>query len=77
MYINKIKLKELMAETTGTTDYPEGCYRAFARLLNYDVGRIHKILNSPDAKGGAKFLGIVKSYCERHDLDFNQYIFIP
>jgi hypothetical protein len=74
LYVNKQKLRELMVQTTGTKEYPAGCYRAFARILDYDVGRVHRILNSPDAKGGAKFLGKLKTYCEKHNLDFNQYI---
>jgi hypothetical protein len=74
LYVDKMKLKELMAQTTGTMEYPEGCYRAFARILDCDVGRIHRLLNSSAAKGGAKFLGKVKTYCEKHGLDFNQYI---
>lgn len=76
MYVDKMKLKQLMAQTTGTKEYPGGCYRAFARMLDCDAGRIHRLINSPEAKGGAKFLGRLKAYCEKHGLDFNQYISI-
>jgi len=75
MQINKERLREFMLELTANTKHPKGNYNHFARILGIDVSRLHKILNKPEAKGGTKTLGRLKTLCEIKGRDFNYYIF--
>lgn len=69
MYVNKEKVKKLMEKKA------DGNYRKFARMLNLDVAQLYRVINS-DSLAGPKFLGKLKKYCDEHNLDFDEYIFL-
>lgn len=69
MYLNKKKLKALMATNADNN------YHKFARQLGVDVAQIHRILNT-NSQAGPKFLGRFKTYCDQININFEDYIFL-
>jgi hypothetical protein len=68
MYINKEELaKEMGADS----------YQKFADKLGVDKRQLHRVLKSTKPRGGSKFLGQLKLYCQDHGLDFDRFIFLP
>lgn len=68
--INKNKIRELM------NNYCNGNYTAFARALNLNVAHVYRTLNNSSSKAGGKFLGAIISFCEKHKLNYKEYIFL-
>ncbi len=52
-----------------------GNYREFARQLGVDVAQLHRVMNT-DSNAGPKFLGKFMIYCNHHQINFNDYIFL-
>lgn len=69
MYLNKSKVKDLMATNADNN------YHKFARLLGVDAAQIHRILNT-NSQAGPKFLGRFKAYCDRINISFDDYIIL-
>ncbi|CEP67105.1 Uncharacterized [Moorella glycerini] len=69
MFLNKIRVKELMQEKAN------GNYHEFARQLDVDVAQVYRILTK-NSKAGPKFLGRFMRFCQDNGLDFRQYIFL-
>lgn len=76
MFVNKDKLKELMAIKTGDSRYPNGNYNMMARELGVDVAQLHRVLNSSKHKAGPEFLSRLAKYCLKEGLNCNDYIFL-
>lgn len=70
MYLNKTKVFQLMNEKC------DGNYNAFARELGVNVAHLHRFLNIEGSEAGPKLLGAVAKYCEKHGLDYREYIFL-
>lgn len=70
MYLNKDKLFDLMNKEC------EGNYNAFAREIGVNVAHLHRFINNAESVAGPKLLGAVAKYCEKHGLDYRDYIFL-
>ena len=68
LFVNKDKLRELKGSTG---------YIKFAKQLGVDSQQLYRTLNSDTPRGGAKFLGKLKVYCNNHGLNFDDFIFLP
>ncbi|ALC92086.1 hypothetical protein AM500_21545 [Bacillus sp. FJAT-18017] len=63
MYLDKSRVRKLMDNSA------DGSYNKFARMLDVDVGQLHKILNS-DSNAGPKFLGKLMAFCQDRNINF-------
>ncbi len=69
MRVNIDNLKLLMNKVANDN------YNEFARLLDIDVGYLHKVMNCKCGAGKLFFSKLIE-YCKENSLDFNQYIFL-
>jgi hypothetical protein len=76
MYVNKIKLRDLMISKTGNAKYIKGNYHMFAKQLGIDVAQLHRVMNNPGHNAGPRFLSQLVKYCQKENLDFREYIFL-
>ena len=67
MKINKENLAVLMKEKADNN------YNKFAKMLNIDVGYLHKVVNGK-CGAGAMFVSKIIAFCKNNLLDFNQYV---
>lgn len=69
MNINREGMQALLRDTTN------GNYNKLAKLLNIDVGYLHKVINGK-ANGGISFVSKVYEYCKANDMIIEKYIFL-
>ncbi|MDO7789123.1 hypothetical protein [Desulforamulus aquiferis] len=55
----------------------EGNYTKCAHALEVEVPQLHRFINNDRSKAGAKLLGGFYAYCEKENLNFRDYIFLP
>lgn len=67
MKINIENLAVLMNEKADNN------YNRFAKMLNIDVGYLHKVINGKCGVG-AMFVSKLIAFCKNNSLDFNQYV---
>lgn len=70
MELNREKFEQLFCEKFNAS------YAEASRQLGVSTAQIFRILNNK-GNAGAKFLGKLITYCDTHNLNFREYIFLP
>ena len=70
----KIKRKEFIKQIVNETF--NGNVNQCSKALEIEPSQLHKFIKKEKGEAGAKFLGGLYKYCEKHEIDHKKYIFV-